>query len=424
MLIMKKCAFTIVAKNYIGLAQILEKSVRKVGDDVSFLIFVADELPVGCAVDDNVLVARNVLDIASEVWTDMSFKYDLTEFCTSIKPFCFDYVFGLGYEKVIYFDPDIYVFSSLDRIFDVLDGYVVALTPQIAGIHVDYAGEHPEWAMNVNGIFNLGFCAMRKCGKSASVTSWWKKRLIDNAFADRSAGNFTDQKWMDWMPGLLGSDGLYVFHDLGMNMAPWNFFERELVSDNGNISVRFRTADCSDGKLWPLVFIHFAGYDYGQLKNGTISRKRIENLHEYEDLQLATSLYRDAIVNDREVFDRFIGERYSYACFENGDMISSFHRRLYHGLTADRGLQFSNPFRTGKGSYHEMLRRKKMLSDDNPDSINRNNIGGLGRKRRAIGILFSSLYRIMGYKRYVLFVKSLYDYCRPEWHGFLVRKGK
>ena len=42
---MKNCAFTIVAKNYIGLALILESSIRKYYGDLSFYIIVADEIP-------------------------------------------------------------------------------------------------------------------------------------------------------------------------------------------------------------------------------------------------------------------------------------------------------------------------------------------------------------------------------------------
>ena len=41
---MKNCAFTIVAKNYIGLAQILEKSIREYYNDLLFYIIVADEI--------------------------------------------------------------------------------------------------------------------------------------------------------------------------------------------------------------------------------------------------------------------------------------------------------------------------------------------------------------------------------------------
>ena len=41
---MRECAFTIVAKNYIGLGQILGQSLRQHNPDVDFRIFVSDEL--------------------------------------------------------------------------------------------------------------------------------------------------------------------------------------------------------------------------------------------------------------------------------------------------------------------------------------------------------------------------------------------
>ena len=417
----KKCAFTIVAKNYIGLGQILGLSLRKHNPDVDFYIFMADEFDTEPAdLPDCVLKARDVTDYTGTEWTDMTFKYNLTEFCTAIKPACFQHVFKLGYEAAIYFDPDIFVFSSIDRVFLQLEQYDVALTPQVAGLHVDYQGEHPEWAMNVNGIFNLGFCAMRRSELTARVLCWWRRRLTDNAFADRSTGNFTDQKWMDWMPGLLGNDHLYVFHELGMNMAPWNFFERQLFQSDGRLMVRYRTDDCTQRED-PLLFIHFAGYDYQKLKQGIVERKRIENLQEYEDLALATDIYRQAMVNSHDLFDRFIGQHYSYATFDNGLPIDNFHRRLYHGLTL-QGETIPAPFTTGKGTYYDRLRKKNLLTKQRFDNLNRRNIEGLDRKRRLIGLLFGTLYRLMGYRRYAMFLKSLYHYCRPELHTFLIKK--
>lgn len=174
---MKNCIFTIVAKNYIGLGQILEKSVRHFHQDVDFYIFVADEFTEVVDLPQNVIVLRNQLGYTDAEWTDMSFKYDLTEFCTSVKPACFQWVFKQGYEKAIYLDPDTYLFSPMTEVFHKLDKFDIALTPQIAGLHVHYSGEHPEWAMNVNGIFNLGFCAISKTGLSSAVLEWWRLRL-------------------------------------------------------------------------------------------------------------------------------------------------------------------------------------------------------------------------------------------------------
>ena len=38
------CAFTIVAKNYVGLAQLLQKSIMHHNSNIDFYIIVADEL--------------------------------------------------------------------------------------------------------------------------------------------------------------------------------------------------------------------------------------------------------------------------------------------------------------------------------------------------------------------------------------------
>ena len=414
------CAFTIVAKNYIGLGQILEKSFRRFHEDVDFFIFVVDEFEKAPQyIPANVIVLRNELGYTDDEWIDMSFKYDLTEFCTSVKPACFQWVFNNGYEKAMYLDPDIFIFASLDVVYEKLEKYDVALTPQIAGIHVEYTGEHPEWAMNVNGIFNLGFCAIHKTNLSLKVLDWWRLRLKKECFTDRSVGDFTDQKWMDWMPGLLGNNHLYVFQELGMNMAPWNFFERKLFMADGNIMVKFRTDDNEQRKDL-LRFMHFAGYDYVKMKEGVIARKRIQNLEDYADLSYATGVYINAIVENKEVFDRYINQRYSYSCYENGDMILSFHRRLYHGMSLKCNVK--NPYSVSHGSFYAKIKKRRMIISEKIDGLTQRNVPNIEKKRRIIAMLFSALYRIVGYKRYVLFVKSLYNYCRPEEHTFLIKK--
>lgn len=416
---MRQCAFTIVAKNYIGLGQILAKSLREHNPEVDFRIFVADEFTEQLReLPSEVIIAKDVVQgITREQWLDMAFKYDLTEFCTSIKPFCFDYVFSEDYDKAYYFDPDIYLFDSIAPISEALDQHSMALTPQVAGIHVNYTGEHPEWAMNVNGIFNLGFCGIRNDDWGRRVVHWWQERLRDQAFTDRSVGQFTDQKWMDWIPAFLGPR-LCVLQSLGMNLAPWNYFERHVYKDGkGLLKVRFRTDD-NPTREDPLTFVHFAGYDYTQLKKGIISRKRIEDLREYDDLSLINNVYRDAIVHNATVFDSFIQQPYTYGFYDNGTPIASFHRRLYHGMDVPP----ANPFATGRGSFYEQIKKKGMLIEEQIDHVTRKNLDNMDGKKRMLSYFYRSLYLLMGYKRYVMFLKSLYFYCRPEMHTFLIKK--
>jgi rRNA processing protein Gar1 len=69
-----------------------------------------------------------------------------------------------------------------------------------------------------------------------------------------------------------------------------------------------------------------------------------------------------------------------------------------------------------------MLQEKGMVIAENTDKLSQRNISNIDKKRKQIGRLFSLLYKVMGYKRYMLFVKSLYNYCRPELHTFLIHK--
>lgn len=415
----KRCAFTIVAKNYIGLGQILGKSIHKYNQDIDFFIVVADDIAdVKKQIPSNVVTAKDNLGIPTSKWLNMTFKYDLTEFCTSIKPFSFRYFFDKGYESVIYFDPDIYIFSSLDTIYQELGNRSVLVVPHIADIHVDYNGELPEWAVMSNGIYNLGFCAMNNTISSKKLIDWWCKRLEDCCFADRAKGFFTDQKWMDWLPGLLG-DQAKVSLNLGLNMAPWNFFERKIVKKNNEFYVGHRLEENED--FDKLVFIHFAGYDYTAFKNGEIKRKRIEGLQDYADLRDVQVEYRDAIVAEKDTFDSFIDQNYSYNAFENGDEISFFHRRIYDGLCHE-GEIIDNPYSCAKGSFYSRLKKARMIEKkSNIDNLNARNISNMEGKKKLIALLFKTLYLFGGYKRYSLFTRGIIEYYRPENHTFLLK---
>ena len=133
--------------------------------------------------------------------------------------------------------------------------------------------------------------------------------------------------------------------------------------------------------------------------------------------ELINNIYRDAIIANTSVFDAFITQPYTYATYDNGDPIAAFHRRLYHGLTLHH-----SPFTTGAGTFHDAIGRRGMLIKEKIDNVSRRNIDNLEGKHRQLARFYSILYRLLGYKRYVMFLKSLYFYCRPEMHTFLINK--
>lgn len=417
------CAFTIVAKNYIGLGKILEKTLKKHNSNIDFWIIVADEFSSQISVPENVIVAKESLSYSDFEWRDMSFKYNLTEFCTAIKPASFKLLFEKGYSKILYFDPDIYVFSSLSEIITTLDKSNFVMTPHIAGVHLLYGGEHPEWHMNVNGIFNLGFLGVSRSDKSIAIIDWWTERLKDQCFCERTKGQFTDQKWMDWIPGFVDSENLKILRNLGMNLAPWNFFERKIDKGaDGKYYVSFRDEDSREKRRDELVFVHYSGYDYSKLKNGIVEHKRLrENVS--SDIQAALNEYGSEIKENAALFDSFIAQSYSYNQYSNGDLINEFHRRLYHGLDSKK-REFINPFDVGQGTFYSQLKRNGLINKSVPAALTKKNVEGIESKKRWLNKFFKIIYGIVGYKRYVQFVKSMRFYSLPEMHTFLIDQSK
>lgn len=417
----KNCIFTICAKNYIGLAQALEKSVKQYNDNVDFYIMVSDEFDTGKEpkVAENVLIAKDILGIDDKLWTNMAFKYNLTEFATCIKPFSIEYFFTKkGYETVCYMDPDTYLFSDFSYIYEKLSKYLVVTAPHITIPDYPYTGDLPDRSFLFNGISNFGFGGFRNHPKTINLMKWWEDRLSILCFGEMLWAVCTDQKWTDFFPAFLNNDECFFSNNLGLNVAPWNYFEREVVKEGKVYYVKSRTG-ASDRKD-KLVFCHFAGYNYRELSAGVVNnqnRMRINNLKEYKDINPLIDEYVSFIYDNRELFNNFLDLPYSYGTFDNGMRIDKLHRRLYNGANTNFGYS-KNPFTTaGTDSFYALLNSKglivKIVGKVKIDDVSQMN-SGFEKKLRYLYKLLRVFYKVVGYKNYVLFLQfirrlSLYD---------------
>lgn len=420
---MKKCVFTICAKNYIGLAKILEKSIKRYNTDLDFYIFVADEFADQIQkLPDNALISHNVLSIPEDKWKEMSFKYDVTEFCTAIKPKCFEYIFNtLNYDQSIYLDPDIFVFNSLNVIFNDLEKYSIILTPHIINIEPDYSGDIAEKTILACGVYNLGFCALKKSIHSEKFIQWWANRLIDKCFINPSDSYFTDQRWIDMIPCFFDSNILKISQNFGLNLAPWNFFEREIFMKDGEYFVCSRNNKNSN-KFDKLIFVHYSGYDYTKLKKGIIVQKNIPNINEYVDILPIIDNYKQEIVENKDVFDEFISLSYTYNKFDNGVSITSFHRRLYNGMISDVNY-FENPFSTSEpNTFYLLLKQRKMFPLKAEIEKYNKNTPTVSNKISKVNKLFTYIYMIIGYDRFYLLIRLFKPYSKFETYSFLLKK--
>lgn len=407
-----KAVFTICAKNYLAQAITLKESFQRLNPDSDFFIFLSDKIE-----SNDVLVEGIVLLDNSWIcdWENMAFKYNVIEFSTSIKPFCFKKLFKQNYSKVIYLDPDIYVTNSLNEIFNYLDLKSIVLTPHYCNIQTEYTGSITEEEILFVGIYNLGFVAISNNLTGNKIIDWWINRLANKCYADKYDALHVDQKWMDFIPAFFPNETL-VTHHLGINPAIWNLHERELIIDgNGEYKIR----NISSNELFPLLFFHFSGFD--PFKPKLINRRHPNyNTDIYPSYIPLFNEYIDGVYKNG--YNKYSKMTYSFNSFEDGENILPLHRRLFR--VSEHQYLADNPFSV-KGSFIKTLRDKKLLTGIKSKGFSiytgsQKSKKGYFERVIIFGLKFTKF--IVGIQYYSSFITFLNEYTRLEKQVFLFKK--
>lgn len=408
------CTFTICAKNYLAQALTLKASFKKHEPNLDFFIFLAD--------------STNGLDSSLEIvalseewipnWREMAYKYDVIEFNTSIKPFCFNKLFIDGYEKVIYLDPDIYVTKPLTPILDALDNKSIVLTPHYCEIQEKFSGAVSESTFNCDGIFNLGFCAIKNNNIGREIINWWQDRLYSQCYSDRSAGLFVDQKWMDYLPGFFPND-IFVLKDLGANVAIWNLHERLLfITNTGEYKIRSKKTQ----KEYSLLFFHFSGFD--PFDNTVINRRHPQfNIKTYPSFIPIIEEYRKLVYDNK--YDIFSKMKYSFNTYSDGTIITPLQRRLYRIYIKEHNFMF-DPFEVGN-DFYMLLKKKNLLlsrkSKQNGFSAYTTNDKNKGKKieEKFIKPALKILLNVVGPEKFAMIIRFFALAGEKEYYTFLLK---
>jgi hypothetical protein len=277
--------FTSITSNYIPKARVLARSIRQHVPGAVFHLLLCDAPPPGFDLErenfDN-LILLDDLDIESRAaWI---FQHNVVELCTAVKGLGFQKIFRqFNADKIIFFDPDIVVFSDIEAIIQQLDQYSILLTPHQTEPDTSRSAIMDNEVSSLKyGVFNLGFLAIRNSEEGWRFLQWWSDRLRDFCFDDRGHGLFTDQKWIDLAPAFFPD--LAILREPQFNVSTWNISRREITGDiNGGLRV--------NGK--PLCFYHFSGLDSGALKvmldvygpeNQLLEKLRTWYLHQCNDM--------------------------------------------------------------------------------------------------------------------------------------------
>ena len=389
------CAFTICSKNYLAQAITLKKSFVKHNPNLDFYIFLADTYDAELLKDYDGIISLNKSYVPA--WEDMAFKYDVIEFNTSIKPFCIKKLFE-SYEKIIYLDPDTYVVSPLNFIYDLLETKDFVITPHYNHIENKFSGAVSEEELLFVGIYNLGFCAIKRSLVGEQIVSWWMNRLQEKCYADKNDALHVDQKWIDFLPAFFPNN-IYICHHPGINMAIWNLHERILITDNAPFKVR----DLVTKEEFPLLFFHFSGFDPFNKK--VLNRRHPQfNISDYPVYKNIIEQYSSEVYeNGYELFSK---QCYGFNQFENGIRILPLNRRLY---AKSANLQsYDNLFST-EGKLYQYFKQHKMLSNckNSNIAIQKVSVEQKNNDYKKLNKIMKLLFKVFNCDRYNAFLRAL-----------------
>ena len=306
---------TIAARNYLPFVRTLATSFKEVHPDgrVSALIFDDVDCVVGSDEPFEVLRLTDLTERVDELHR-MAMIYDVTEFATALKPWLLETLLGRGSDAVLYLDPDIQVFSSLQPLAEAAATHGIALTPHVDTPFPLDDRKTEDRAILAAGIYNLGFIGV--AGTAQPFLRYWQERLRRECRLDPQGMRFVDQRWIDFVPGLFDH---VIVRDPQYNVAYWNLHGRTLAWTGAGYEVNGR----------PLAFYHFSGYSPFSphlLSKHQGDRPRIL-LSEHPDLSRLCEQYAERLLRNGATADG--GPGYGYDRMADGTPIDPIMRKLY-----------------------------------------------------------------------------------------------
>jgi glycosyltransferase involved in cell wall biosynthesis len=317
-----KVACTIISKNYLPMAFVLGDSFKANNPDWEFKILLCDLFESQEDIQDclshskhEIIPIFSLLNSIDFNLFDMILKYNVIELNTAIKPFFLNSLFLEGYEKVLYFDPDILITDKLFELDNLLDRFDIILTPHITEPIPEDGLKPKELDILLAGSFNLGFIGLKRSSDSQDLVTWWQKRLSEYCYMQVNKGMHVDQNWINFIPCFF--DTVHILRSKSYNAAYWNLHERDLKLIGCNYFI-------DETKL---KFFHFSGFQIDNFQSISKHQSRY-TLKSRPDVANLFKMYNSLLLQ----YDAYLFNEKPYAfnsLFPTQEKISPVLRALY-----------------------------------------------------------------------------------------------
>ena len=232
---------TISTANYWPYTAVLLESLTRTCPEWEVYVLALNELP------ESELTANVKILSAEDIWgsdTDLCHaRLNLFEWACASKARLLQFLLNdSGASLAVYVDSDVEFFALPDSV--CASAGSIILTPNVAAgeecVSAGWERAHLQY-----GAYNGGFLAVRNTDDARSFLDWWDKRITRYCCTDPWLDIFSDQRWLDLVPGLF--PGVVIDRNPSLNVATWNVRGRELC--------------IADGQYWiadkPLSFFHY-----------------------------------------------------------------------------------------------------------------------------------------------------------------------
>jgi hypothetical protein len=385
-------ACTIISPNYLAYARTVASSyMAHHPGHRFFVLIVADHAePAIFATDPEVFTPVSLHHIGLEDPYREAMKYDILELNTNVKPtFLKHLIATYSLDKLVYLDPDIFVYAPLTPVFDALDHHDAVLTPHITTPVFD--GKSPSEQDHLyNGTYNLGFFGVRRSEQGGRILTWWEQRCLELGFSEGRSGLFVDQKWMNLAPGFFN---VGILRHLGLNMAYWNLHERSLAETATGYVVN---------QTEPLRFFHFSGIvvsDPAMLSRNTDRY----TLAQRPDLHRLFADYKARVNASHDTTLEAIP--YGFDAFSDGTALNRLARRIFSKHHARWPGQ--NPFDAGN-SFAAFAKKLGLVKGKAaPAKAGWSEFNPHDRRIQLVHRLLKTALRVLGPGRYDMLMRYL-----------------
>lgn len=222
-------------RSHVPLMNTLAQSVRRHFAGRIYLLVVDSDDASLVPADTTIVRLHDVM--APSVWLELQGRYNILELCCVLKSYLMRFLAKTVNSPIIYLDADTYLLRPLALLLPPSPDFSVLLTPHlISPLPGDSHAE--EIGMLSVGVYNGGVVGVGCAEDGARFLDWWASRVTQYAYDSREQGVFTDQKWLDLVPGFFQK--VHISRDAGINVGHWRVCSEQDFEDDASGQLMFR----------------------------------------------------------------------------------------------------------------------------------------------------------------------------------------